>query len=87
MSQSGQLCPALVVAVFLFAGAIPNSQLSKGFTKEWAETPIWVLSRLPMQPKTRKLPTGSLPGIASTGCVYTQPSKTSLPTYGENVHF
>ena len=37
-----------------------------------------------MQPKTRKLPTGSLPRIASTGCVYTQPSKMPLSSCGEN---
>ena len=36
-----------------------------------------------MQPKTRKSPTGDLPRIASTGCVYTQPSKMPLPAYGK----
>ena len=69
MGQAGQLCSVLVVAVFYLSGQSPTANCPEGFTKEWAATPIWFLSRLPMQPKTRKLPTGSLPRIASTGTV------------------
>ena len=34
--------------------------------QKWAVTPVRVLGRLPMQPKTRKSPSGDLPRIAST---------------------
>lgn len=83
MSQSGRLRSALVMAVFYLPLQFPTASCPNSFTKEWAATSIWVLSRLPMQPKTRKSPTGDLPRIASTGCVYTQPSKMLHSSCGE----
>ena len=78
MELHGHLMPAVKRGSFLLP--MPFSEAGQpDAVHKWAVTPVWVLDRLPMQPKTRKFPSGNLPKIASTACVPSQVRKSVSP--------
>ena len=51
--------PGKLWQFFYYPCQVPESDSLVPVPK-WAKTPVWVLDRLPMQPKTRKFPPGNL---------------------------
>ncbi len=61
MTYSRAILSCFRCGSFSFVKLWLHSQTNNILQDKWAVTPIWVLNRLPMHPKTRKFPTGNLP--------------------------